>query len=255
MKPHGNIDLQQPIMHNFCITACDTKDGKIMNRITRLCLASMFTGALAVSPAIAQNSGTQNAGAQSPSSQATPASETSLGNYARSLKKDKKLQAAKKFDNDNLPREDKLSIVGSAAASTDSGSTGQDQAASDANSADKTKAATPSVTPGESPEERQQVYEQWKQKIGSEQSHVDLLSRELDVEQREYKLRAAEFYSDAGERLRNQTAWDKEDADYKAKLAEKQKALDEAKQKLDDVQEDARKAGVPASVRESEQQQ
>jgi len=81
-----------------------------------------------------------------------------------------------------------------------------------------------------------------------------LLSRELDVEQREYKLRAAEFYGDAGDRMRNQAAWDKEDAEYKEKIADKQKAFDDAKQMLGDMQEEARKAGVPTSVRGEDQQ-
>ena len=60
------------------------------------------------------------------------------------------------------------------------------------------------------------------------------------------------MYGDVGERLRNQAQWDKEDADYKQKIAEKQQALDDAKQKMNDMQENARKAGVPSSVRESD---
>jgi len=70
------------------------------------------------------------------------------------------------------------------------------------------------------------------------------------VDQKEYRIRAAAFYADAGDRLRNQATWDKEDTDYKQKIADKQKALDEAKQKVTDLQEDARKSGVPSSSRE-----
>jgi hypothetical protein len=58
------------------------------------------------------------------------------------------------------------------------------------------------------------------------------------------------MYGDVGNRLRNETNWDKQDAQYKQQIADKQKALDDAKQKLEDMQEEARKAGVPASVRE-----
>jgi hypothetical protein len=58
------------------------------------------------------------------------------------------------------------------------------------------------------------------------------------------------MYADVGNRLRNSTAWDKEDADYKQKIADKQKSVDDAKQKLDDMVEEARKAGVPAAMRE-----
>lgn len=224
-----------------------------MKSITHLSLAAAALAASLVTVSAAQNSG-QNTTALTNGTQAASTTEPSLGNYARSLKKDKKQQAAKKFDNDNLPLEDKLSVVGPAtSADTTSSGSGPGGQSADFSSASKSTAPMPAVTPGETPEQRQEVYDQWKGKISSQQSEVDLLSRELDVEQREYKLRAAEFYSDAGERLRNQTAWDKEDADYKQKIADQQKALDTAKQKLGDIQEDARKAGVPDSVRESEQ--
>jgi hypothetical protein len=56
------------------------------------------------------------------------------------------------------------------------------------------------------------------------------------------------MYADVGNRLRNSTQWDKEEATYKQQLAEKQKALDDAKQKLEDMKEEALKAGVPSSM-------
>jgi len=70
------------------------------------------------------------------------------------------------------------------------------------------------------------------------------------VLQREYQIRAAAMYADAGNRMRNSADWDKQDAQYKQQIADKQKVLDDAKQKLDDIQEQARKAGAPVSVRE-----
>ncbi len=96
----------------------------------------------------------------------------------------------------------------------------------------------------------QKVNDQWKQKIADQQGKIDLLSRELDVTQREYRLRAAAFYADAGNRLRGSATWDKEDAQYKQQIAQKQKAVDDAKKALDDLKEQARKAGVPAKLRE-----
>ena len=92
--------------------------------------------------------------------------------------------------------------------------------------------------------------DQWKEKISTQRAQIDLLMREMDVLQREYRLRAAAFYADAGNRLRNSASWDKEDQQYKQQLDQKQRALDDAKQKLDDLQEQARKAGVPSSARE-----
>ncbi|HKD02343.1 MAG TPA: hypothetical protein VKB77_07950, partial [Terriglobales bacterium] len=60
----------------------------------------------------------------------------------------------------------------------------------------------------------------------------------------------AAFYSDAGNRLRNSGSWDQEDARYKQQIEDKQKALDAAKQQLDEIEDQARKAGVPGGVRE-----
>lgn len=194
----------------------------------------------------------------------------SLGSYARSVKKTDNKQAAKTFDNDNLPTQDTLSVVGKASSTSDSqastdatkteaaktdndgAASGSTDTANDAAARDQHKSAKlPTVQPGESQEERQKTYDQWQQQLADQKGRVDLLSRELDVMQREYKLRAAEMYGDAGSRLRNETTWDKEDADYKQKIADKQKALDQAKAETDELQEDARKAGVPSSTTES----
>jgi hypothetical protein len=178
------------------------------------------------------------------------APEPSLGSYARAVKKDKKPQApAKKWDNDNLPKDDKISVVGNGAtASVAASAVPLSESQPTAGASGKLE-----VQPGQSQEQRQVVYDQWQQRINTQQSQADLLQRELDVDQREYRVRAAAFYADAGDRLRNQAAWDKEDADYKQKIAEKQKALDEAKQKVTEMQEDARKSGVPSSSREPAQ--
>ena len=77
-----------------------------------------------------------------------------------------------------------------------------------------------------------------------------MLTREVDVTQREYRLRAAAFYADAGNRLRNQGSWDKEDAQYKQDVVKKQKAVDDARKAVDDLKEKARKAGVSAKSRQ-----
>lgn len=183
------------------------------------------------------------AGAILAASLAVPAraQDQSLGDYARKVRQEKvkEQSATKKFDNDNLPVNDKLSIVGNAPATPDENNADADK------SAEKTEEKTP-----ESTAERQKVYDEWKGKIAGQKEQVDTLTRELDIVQREYRLRAAAFYADAGERLRNAAGWDKEDAQYKQQIADKQKALDSAKQHLEDMQEDARKAGVPSSMRE-----
>jgi hypothetical protein len=202
-----------------------------------------------------------------------------LGDYARTVRKDKKPASVKQFDNDNIPVTDKLSVVGGGEASGDrkatadsgdktqpaandaqdakaqtaanSGDDANANAGQDAAPTEKKADAKPTeIKPGESPGDRQKTFDGWKDRLVAQRAKLDLLGRELDVEQREYQLRAAAMYADAGNRMRNETAWDKEDADYKKKIDEKKKAVDAAKQELDDMEENARKAGVPSSVRE-----
>ena len=207
-------------------------------------------------PAAAQN--------QAPSAPQS-ASGSSLGDYARQVRKDPGAKTKPKvFDNDNLPREDKLSIVGPAAATTSSNSlqpketsasapavAGEAKPASDAKVATTDKTAEPATAAAPEDETaKQAAWKQWADKIAAQKDQIDLLTRELDVLQREYQIRAAAMYADAGNRMRNSADWDKQDAQYKQQIADKQKSLDDAKQKLDDVQEAARKAGVPSSQRE-----
>jgi hypothetical protein len=189
------------------------------------------------------------------------AQSQSLGDYARGIRKNKdnknkdnKQPVARQFDNDNLPKNDKLSIVGNAQA------TPAQEVKESAPESDLTKAAQSDksaqtgkgaeTTPKDETAEREKAYKEWQEKIADQRKQIDLLAREMDVLQREYRLRAAAFYADAGNRLRNQGDWDKEDAAYKQRISEKQKAVDTAKQHLEDLQEQARKAGVPATMRE-----
>ncbi len=207
-----------------------------MKRITSVKFAGMVLTGMLASLVGAQS--------QTLASQPAPAAPTqSLADYARSVRKDKKAEAPKVFDNDNLPTNDKLSVVGNA---TDASVAPQADASADAT--DPNKPAT--IKPGDSKEDRQKVFDEWKGKIDEQKDSISLVSRELDVLQREYRLRAAAFYADAGNRMRDSKDWDKEDAQYKQQIADKQKAVDEAKQKLEDLQEDARKAGAPTSSRE-----
>lgn len=213
------------------------------------------------------------AGAQNqapPSSQNTP-SGSSLGDYARQIRKDPSTKTTPKvFDNDNLPREDKLSVIGQtpapasdnsadntaqseSPASGDAKATGNKTGsdATDAKAGSEVKAplkSTPQAPDDEAT--KQAAAKQWSDKVSAQKEQIDLLTRELDVLQREYQIRAAAMYADAGNRLRNSGSWDTQDAQYKQQIADKQKALEDAKQKIDDLQEQARKAGAPVSTQE-----
>lgn len=220
-----------------------------MKRTTYLWLSGAILGGLMISLSAAQQSG------------------DNLADYARAKKKEKQSEPAPKkvYDNDNLPQTEHISVVGQepapeAAADTkraaDEGSK-PDAGASSGQpneegqvTADKQAKAKIDITPGQSPEDRDKAYEEWQKKIGEQKHQVELLERELDVVQREYKMRAAAVYADVGYRLRNSAQWDKQDKDYKAQIDAKQKDLDAAKKALADLQDQARKAGVPTKARE-----
>ncbi|HEY1678966.1 MAG TPA: hypothetical protein VGG04_14720 [Candidatus Sulfotelmatobacter sp.] len=209
---------------------------------------SLILAAAAI-PAAAQNQTTSN-------STGSPAG-TSLGDYARQVRKGSGDAAKSKvFDNDNLPKNDKLSVVGKPAdADENPNEPKQDDSAAapasgEAKTGSENKPAATSASPEEDQAAKQQAWKQWADKLSAQKDQIDLLQREFDVLQREYQIRAAEMYSDVGNRLRNSADWDQKDAQYKQQIADKQKAVDDAKQKLDDMQEEARKAGVPSSVRE-----
>jgi len=223
---------------------------KAMKHITSFGMGVALLVVLAGFPASAQE---QSQPAEPGSSSGTP-----LGDYARHVRKDPDAKSKPKvFDNDNLPREDKLSVVGKPVTAENAAPEAKpEEAAAPATASGESKpAADAKATANPGPVQgdestRKEAIKQWSDKLDSQQQQIDLLQRELDVTQREYQVRAAAMYGDAGNRLRNSADWDKQDAQYKQQLADKQKALDDAKQKLDDIREDARKAGVPSSVRE-----
>jgi hypothetical protein len=204
------------------------------------------------------------AGAQN---QSSSGNGQSLGDYAKQIHKEPDAKAKPKvFDNDNLPKDDKLSIVGVPAAPPSEKS---DEAKTDEAKADAAKSAEPAADgtktgneakpaaektaegAAKAPDDeaaKREAIQQWTDKLNNQKQQIDLLTRELDVAQREYQIRAAAMYADAGNRLRNQGDWDKQDAQYKQQIADKQKSVEDAKQKLTDLQEEARRAGMPSSV-------
>lgn len=222
-----------------------------MKRIALVATTGIFVATLFGSLALAQNA--------------------PLGDYARQARKQKGQQtpAAKTFDNDNLPKDDKLSVVGQAPAETADASAaagnGETTAApadgaapapaaapasGDADAAGQTAGAADKKPAEDEAAQKQKMFKEWQAKIQAQQGQIDMMTRELDVANREYRLRAAAFYADAGNRLRNAGSWDKEDTQYKDQIADRQKKLEEAKKQLEDLQEQARKAGVPSSMRE-----
>jgi len=170
------------------------------------------------------------------------AAAQSLGDYARAHRKNKPEPSSNThhYDNDNLPTTDHLSVVGPAPAPAADSSAAPGSV--NANAAPTAKAAA--ADPAKAAAERQKAADEWKKKLDKQQEKLDTLNHDLDINQREYRLRSAAEFSDAGNRLRNVAQWDKEDAQYKTDIEAKQKALNAARQEFDQMQEEARKAGI-----------
>jgi hypothetical protein len=171
---------------------------------------------------------------------ASGAAAQSLGDYARAARK-KKVEpttTTRHFDNDNLPTNETLSVVGPPPPAN--ANAGQGIGSPSSTQATKANAVDPAATAAE----RKQAADEWTKKLDQQKQKIDSLNHELDLEQREFRLRAAAYYGDAGTRLRNSAQFDKDDAQYKSDVDGKQKALDAARQELDEMQEQARKAGI-----------
>jgi hypothetical protein len=158
------------------------------------------------------------------------ANAQSLGDYARSVRKNKpdSTPASRHFDNDNLPTGQTLSVVGPPADAA-SASAPAAPAAPDTSAADRQKAA-----------------DDWNQRINQQKEKIAALNHEVDLDQRELRLRAAAQTSDPGVTARN-VQFVKDEVQYKSDMDAKQKELEAARQQLDDLQEQAHKAGVAPS--------
>lgn len=177
-------------------------------------------------------------------------SAQSLGDYARAARKNKPDTAStsRHYDNDNLPSGEPLSVVGPPPSDSNP--------APGAGSANSRLAATGTTgTPGApatTAADRQKAADEWQKKLDKQKEKIAGLNHELDLDQREYRLKAAAFYGDAGTRLRDAAQFDKDGADHKTDIEAKQKAIDAAQQELESLQEQARKAGVAEKEKDND---
>ncbi len=169
------------------------------------------------------------------------AQSESLGDYARAVRKEKRLPAKKAYTNDNLPTTASISVVGPAAESTEGKPAAKPQDEKDKQVPKESKTAEK-----QAPEDEQE----WRKLFSEQKTKISNLEHELDLLQREYKLQIADYYADAGSQLRDQKKWAEADTKYRADIAEKQKQVAEAEAQLQDMEEQARKAGMPSSVSE-----
>lgn len=174
-------------------------------------------------------------------SQYLPTRESS-GNLGKGKPNDSKA-ASRIYDNDNLPSAATLSVVGSTEKTgKDSddvenrkaqGSTSQ--GSDTGNSSNRQNKKAGEIKPGQSPSERQQAYADWGKRLRDERENVNQLAWELDDLRHNPPMSVAVFHLWPDDQL------------YLESIAEKQKALDWARAALGDLEDRARRAGVPSS--------
>ena len=167
-----------------------------------------------------------------------PAMGQTLADRARELRKEKRSSTAneKVFTNETLNLRPAPSIG-------DTSTNGK---------ADAKKTADDSGDEGEKrltpDEEKAKAATEYKDKIQKAQQELATLQRELDIAQREARLKVAQYYSDAGNQLRNEKSFADEERKNQAETAEKQKKIADAQATIEKLRNDARRAGIPVGL-------
>ncbi|HEY1939609.1 MAG TPA: hypothetical protein VGJ33_16885 [Candidatus Angelobacter sp.] len=162
--------------------------------------------------------------------------QESLGDVARANR-------AKKHTNTNTVKLDDDSMPHSTGASLDA-TTKADDKNTDEKSPDAKDANTKDAAKKDPAEEQKLKNEELKKQIDAQNKEIATLQRELDIAQREAKLRASAYYGDAGTMLRDQAKFAEETRKEQDEISTKKQALDTAQAKLADLQEQARKSGI-----------
>ena len=166
-----------------------------------------------------------------PPTPSQPQSATDAAHNSRPQPK----KPAKVWDNDNLPVEAPVTVMGEPRPDTPAtpGEVAPDNGVLD-------KKAAPAATPMQDAKA-----DDWKLQVAEQKKNISLLERELNVMQREYRLRVASYYADAGNGLRDPKKWAEDNRNYQQQMEQKNADLAAARERLEETRERARKAGVP----------
>ena len=179
--------------------------------------------------------------------------QDSLAEAARQQKKQKEAQPSAKrevFTNDNLPREGTVSTVGAPASGPDAAAANAADAAPSGDPAASQDGKAAGAKPLDEAKQREKGWEEWRDKIGKQKTAIEQLVKENEQMETDFRVRSNAFYSSAQNRIYDGAAEARAETEAKDKMAQKKKSLDDAKQKLEDMQEEARRAGVPSGYRD-----
>lgn len=169
----------------------------------------------------------------------------SLGDVARKARsQQQKTPASMTFDQDNMHAPSGVvSTVGQEKPEAESTDKSADAKGADTKDSKTDDKGTKDKDKDKKPPEKAKS-EDWTAKLEDQKKEIASLQRELDILQREQRLRAAAFYGDAGTQMRDQKKFADDSRTEQEQINSKKQSLDAAQQKLSDLQEQARKAGV-----------
>ena len=153
-----------------------------------------------------------------------------LGAVARQQREQKKPTAKRVYTNDDIgsqpaPAPEPAATDPKPGATTDA-------------KADSTKPKTPPA------EDKAKAEAALQAKVDAQKAEIATLTRELNLADRENRLRIANYYADAGNSLRDPKKFQDEQRAKQDEIAGKKKAIDDAKTKLADLIEQGRKQGL-----------
>ncbi len=181
------------------------------------------------------------------------AQDDSLAEAARQHRKQKEAKPVavrEVFTNDNLPRTETISTVGAPASEPDGSTPPQTpvNASADQPAAKDGKPAEAKI--GDSASQRQKAWEVWRDKISKQKENIDQLQKDADEAAKDNQMRANTYIGSAQSRIFGGATEAKAEISGKEQMEQRKKAIEAARQKLDEMQEEARRAGVPSSFSE-----
>lgn len=181
------------------------------------------------------------------------AQDNSLAEAAREHRKQKEAKPVAKravFTNDNLPTTETISTVGAPASEADAATPTPTPADATADPAVSKDAKKDQPKIGDNAQDRQKLWEGWRDKISAQKEAVEKLRKDTEQADKDNQMRLNTYMGNAQNRIYGGATEAKAELASKEQMEKNKKAIDDATQRLDDMQEEARRTGVPSSFRE-----
>jgi hypothetical protein len=169
---------------------------------------------------------------------ASPAMGQTLADRAREARKAKPSAPA---SSERVYTNESMNLRPAPAIADTKASAAKDSAKPTAASASDEAEESEAVSPEE---EKRKIAADFKDKIEKAKAELTQLQRELDVVQRENRMRTAIYYADAGNKLRNERAYNEETKKVQADAADKQAKITALQSQLETLRNGARRAGL-----------